>query len=236
MTGRRTWMRRVATVGVVLTACGLAGAGSASASSGTAAPQGDLLGLNALVGGVTTALTGPQQETGGAAARPAGEANTEDGLAGTVSKLPLLGPILGPIVGPVVAGLPLLGNADKPAAAESPAQPEKPGAPAPAKDNGTVDRGKTPVAKPEMSPVGSTWTAPRNAGTVHESSEGSGGVAGAAAEAIRSVSSLLPETAAGKVGMGAAAVGLIVLGGIAVAGAAGAAGAAGRRGLVGGAW
>jgi hypothetical protein len=243
MTGRRTWVRRVATVGVVLTVAGVAGAGSASASSSTAATQGDLLGLNALVGGVTAALTGSQATSGGddSATRPAGKsisttaAVTEGtGLAGTVEKLPLVGPLLGSVVADLG-----LGETEKPApvVAPQPAKPAKPAvAPAPAKDKGTTDRAVTPVRKPQMSPTGSTWTAPR-VGTVDEpASSPLGGVAESAADVVRSVSALLPETTAGKAGVGAAAVALIVLGGVAVAGAAGAAGAAGRRGLVGGAW
>lgn len=242
MTGRRIWMRRVATVGVALTVCGIAGVGSASASSTTTAAQDDLLGLNALVGGVTAALTGPQENSGGggSAARPAGgsdptslTASEGTGLAGTVEKLPLLGPILAPAVADLG-----LGEIEKSApAAPSVAKPEK-FAPAPVKDNGKAERATTPVTKGQRSPAGSTWTAPRNAGTVENPSGGSGigAVGGAAADVVRSVSAVLPETAAGKAGMGAAAVALIVLGGVAVAGAAGAAGAAGRRGLVGGAW
>lgn len=238
MTGHRTWMRRIVTVGAVLTVCSVAGAGSASASS-PSTQQNDLLGLNALVGGVTAVLTGPQS---GAAARPAGESTTTTkvttdgtGLAGTVEKLPLVGPLLGSVVADLG-----LGDTEKPAPAvvapEKPAKPAAPAAPAPVKNDGKVDREKSPIAKPQMSPVGSTWTAPR-VGTVDEPAGGPlGGVAESAAEVVRSVSALLPETTAGKAGVGAAAVGLIVLGGIAVAGAAGAAGAAGRRGLVGGAW
>lgn len=238
MTGHRTWMRRVAAVGVVLTACSVTGAASASASSSQAA-QDDLLGLNRLVGGVTAALTGPQEEASAAgqtqSAAPA--ARTDEGLSGTVEELPLLGPVLAP----VVEELPLLGSSDAPAAPAIPAPVARanpaPTKPAPLENAGKADSAQRPISRPEMSPVGSTWTAPRNVGTSREPSPASGGgVSGAAADVVRSVSALLPESATGKAGVGAAAVALIVLGGVAVAGAAGAAGAAGRRQLVGGAW
>ncbi len=239
MTGHRARIRRIATVGAVLAVCTGAGAASASASS-SQAQQNDLLGLGALLGGVTETLIGPpaaSAEKPAKATKPAVEVRTEStSLAGTISKLPLLGSILAP----VVAELPLLGDTDKPApAVVAPAKPSKPAPAAPVKNAGKAESVQKPViSKPEMSPVGSTWTAPRNAGTVNEPTGGSGGggVTGAAADVVRSVSALLPETAAGKAGMGAAALALIVLGGVAVAGAAGAAGAAGRRSLIGGAW
>lgn len=242
MTGHKTWMRRVATVGVLLVVASAAGAASASAASDSQAPKNDLLGLNALVsgvtdtltktpegepallGGVTAAPTGSQQ---GAATRPAA-VHTDESLSGTVKKLPLLGGLLGG----VVDGLGL-GSADEPAPA-APATPVKPAAPV--KNSGKAESSNKPSMGPQMSPVGSTWTAPRNAGTVEPAGGPGRGVAGTAVDVVRSLSSVLPETAAGKAGVGAAAVALIVLGGVAVAGAAGAAGAAGRRQLVGGAW
>lgn len=230
MTGQKTWMRRVAAVGVLLVVASAVGAASASAASDSQAPKNDLLGLNALVSGVTDTLTktpeGKPQLLGGVA---------DGGLEGTVKKLPLLGGLLGG----VVDGLGL-GSADEPAPAAKPAAPAKP-AVVPVKGSGKAESSNRPSMGPQMSPVGSTWTAPRNAGTVEPAGpkgmDGVGrGVAGTAVDIVRSLSSALPDTAAGKAGVGAAAVALIVLGGVAVAGAAGAAGAAGRRQLVGGAW
>ncbi|MGQ0464403.1 MAG: hypothetical protein ACT4QG_03680 [Sporichthyaceae bacterium] len=237
-------MRRVATVGVLLVVASAAGAATAAASE-TQAPKNDLLGLNALVSGVTDTLTktpeGEQQLLGGVTAALAGSqqgaaarsASADGGLDGTVEKLPLLGGLLGGLVD----GLGL-GSDEEPAAVAKPVAPAKP---APAKAGVLAESVKKPVAGPEMSPDGSTWTMPRNAGTVEPAGGPDrgfldGGGAGTAVDVVRSLSSVLPETAAGKAGVGAAAVALIVLGGVAVAGAAGAAGAAGRRQLVGGAW
>jgi hypothetical protein len=217
---------RAAIVVASVALCGVAGAGSASAATMPAAePQTDVLGLGQLLGGLTDGLT---DTLGLGATAPVGaDAGDESpSLAKIISGLPLLGPTLGG----VVDSLPLLGSgapAAGPTGSGSP--PAKPG---PATSSGHHSSTSTVTRN------GSTWTAPKPPGLMDTSSSGGSshhGMDGAAAT-VRNVASLLPQTTAGKAGLGAAALALIVLGGVAVTGAAGAAGAAGRREFIGGAW
>jgi hypothetical protein len=215
--------------------CGIAGAGSASAATEPAAvPQSsDLLNLGPLLSGLTDGLTdvtsgltdtlGLKKTTAPVGADAVDESS---GLVKVVRDLPLLGPALGG----VVDSLPLLGSGAP--AAGSTGSGSSPAKPATATSNGHHHGTKT------VSRTGSTWTAPMppalqdsgSGGSSHHSS------IGGAAATVRNVASMLPEGAAAKAGLGAAALALIVLGGVAVTGAAGAAGAAGRREFIGGAW
>jgi hypothetical protein len=213
---------RAAVVIASVAVFGVAGAGSASAATVPAAePQAGVLGLGQLLDGLTDTLG-----LGTTAPAPADAGDESPSLAQIVSGLPVLGPTLGG----VVDSLPLLGSG-APAAGStgSGSSPGKPGATSSGhhKSTGTVARN------------GSTWTAPKPPGLLNtpstdDSSHSSGG--GGASAAVRNVASLLPQSTAGKAGLGAAALALIVLGGVAVTGAAGAAGAAGRREFIGGAW
>jgi hypothetical protein len=213
---------RAAIVVASVALCGVAGAGSASAATvPTSEPQADVLNLGRLLDGLTDTL-----ELGTTAPAPADAGDESPSLAKIVSGLPLLGPTLGG----VVDSLPLLGSG-APAAGStgSGSPPGKPGA----TSSGHHDSTRT-VAR-----TGSTWTAPKPPGLMNvPSSDGSShhSEMGGAAAAVRNVASLLPQSTAGKAGLGAAAMALIVLGGVAVTGAAGAAGAAGRREFIGGAW
>jgi hypothetical protein len=147
-------------------------------------------------------------------------------LAKVVRGLPLLGPALGG----VVDSLPLLGSGAPAAGSTGSGSP--PADPAPATSNGHHKGTKVATR------TGSTWTAPKPPGLLDTSAGGGShhhGV-GDATATVRNVASLLPQSTAGKAGLGAAALALIVLGGVAVTGAAGAAGAAGRREYIGGAW
>jgi len=236
---RVTSGRRAAVVVTTIALCGVAGVGTASAATEpAAAPQsGDLLNLAPLVSGLTESLadvTGGLTDTLGlqktTAPVGADAVDESSGLVKVVRDLPLLGPALGG----VVDSLPLLGSGAP--AAGSTGSGSSPAVPAPATSNGHHKGTKT------VSRTGSTWTAPTPPGLMNTAS-GSGSTShhhgvgvGDAAAAVRNVASLLPESAAGKAGLGAAALALIVLGGVAVTGAAGAAGAAGRREYIGGAW
>jgi hypothetical protein len=229
---------RAAVVVTTIALCGVAGAGSASAATEpAAAPQSaDLLNLAPLVSGLTDGLagvTGGLTDTLGltktTAPVGADAVDESSGLVKVVRDLPLLGPALGG----VVDSLPLLGSGAP--AAGSTGSGSSPAKPAPATSNGHHRTTST------VSRTGSTWTAPTQPGLLDSGGGVSGGSShhhgvGDAGAAVRNVASLLPESAAGKAGLGAAALALIVLGGVAVTGAAGAAGAAGRREFIGGAW
>jgi hypothetical protein len=216
--------------------CGIAGAGSASAATEPAAvPQStDLLNLGPLLSGLTDGLT---DVTGGltgtlglkktTAPVGADAGDESSGLVKVVRGLPLLGPALGG----VVDSLPLLGSGAP--TAGSTGSGSSPAKPATTTSNGH-HTGTTTVSR-----TGSTWTAPMPPGLMDTSgssdSSHHSGLENAAAR-VQNMASLLPQSAAGKAGLGAAALALIVLGGVAVTGAAGAAGAAGRREFIGGAW
>jgi hypothetical protein len=216
--------------------CGVAGAGSASAATTepAAAPQSaDLLNLGPLLAGVTDGLT---EVTGGLTDTLGLKKTTASVGADAGDESPSLGkvirdlPLLGPALGGVVDSLPLLG-AGAPAAGST-SSGSSPAEPAPTTSNG--HHSTTTVSR-----TGSTWTAPMLPGLT--GSGVSGGSShhhglGDAAATVRNMASLLPESAAAKAGLGAAALAFIVLGGVAVTGAAGAAGAAGRRDFIGGAW
>jgi hypothetical protein len=182
-------------------------------------------GLTDVTGGLTDTL-GLQKTTAPVAADAGDESS---GLAKVIRDLPLLGPALGG----VVDSLPLLGSGAPAAGSTGSGSP--PAKPAPATSNGH----HTSTDTTKASRTGSTWTAPMPPGLMDTSVSGGSShhsAVGDASATVQRVASLLPESAAGKAGLGAAALALIVLGGVAVTGAAGAAGAAGRREFIGGAW
>jgi hypothetical protein len=203
--------RRLLIVCAATAVCGALGAGPAAAA--TTEPT-DLLGLGQLLNSLkqqpaATTNSTTQSPTLGSA------------LGTTLTDLP----VLGPVVTPVVKALPIL-NSPTPAKHTAPAAATTP----------TPDTAKRTTVQP-AAPTGSTWTAPRTATTdpapVIPPSHGSGIDP---AQIVPKLMSLLPTAAASKAEVGAAAVALIILGGVAVAGAAGAAGAAGRRQFIGGPW
>lgn len=236
MSINRKSSRRVLIVCAAVVMCGALGAGPAAAASTPSSPStpeaksdpaGDLLGLGALLG--ATNLVASDQ--------PAVQPVTGS-LAGVTNALRGL-PVLGPVVGGVADDtLPLLGvgTSGKPVTA----------APAPVSGAGAAAAGVVPKAAvgplasvASVARPGSTWTAPHTAGSgdsapvksaPHET------VISAARHIAANVASMVPSTASGRAEMGAAAVALIVLGGVAIAGAAGAAGFVSRRQIVGGPW
>jgi hypothetical protein len=207
--------RRMLIVCTATTACGALGAGPAAAASTNST---DLLGLGKLLG----SLTQPSPVATNSTTPP-------PNLGSTLSGLPVLGPVITPVITPVVKALPLLGS-------PAPAKP----ATVPTTPKTTPDTSERTATVQPAAPSGSTWTAPRtmtvDPAPVAQHSDHSDPVANAGQAIKSALSHVLPATAAGKAELGAAAVALIILGGVAVAGAAGAAGAAGRRQFIGGPW
>jgi hypothetical protein len=212
--------RRLLIVSTAVTVCGVLGAGSAAAA--TTSDSEDLLGL----GGLLNSLTLPVTQTLQPALAPNSD-NSSPTLGSTLESLP----VLGPVVTPLVKALPLL-------TAQAPTKSSSTPARVPT-TSGTSTMQRAMSTKP-ASQTGSTWTAPRivtpdPAPPVTNSDPGGGG--GISLPSLPGgLKSFLPNTAAGKAELGAAAIALIILGGVAVAGAAGAAGATGRRQFVGGPW
>ncbi|HEX3610258.1 MAG TPA: hypothetical protein VHU88_01085, partial [Sporichthyaceae bacterium] len=133
-------------------------------------------------------------------------------------------PVLGPVVTPLVEDLPILGGKATPAVSPSTPTSTAPTPTAPA----TVH-----MTTPQVAVPGSTWTkrsTPSDPGTISPSHNNDPGD-----QPSLNPFTYVPHISA-KAEVGAAAVALIILGGVAVAGAAGAAGAAGRRQFVGGPW
>jgi hypothetical protein len=200
--------RRVLIVCTTATVCGAWVAGPAAAAS---TDSTDLLGL----GGLVSSLTQPQP----AAAAPHSASTSNSSLVDTLESLPILGPVLKPVVNSV----PLLGSGTN-------STPSTPAAPVPA--GNIANR----IPTTQLPATGSTWTMshvadPAPAAQVQkppaDAGDGSSG-------GLFHLPSL--PVVAGKTELGVAALALIILGGVAVAGAAGAAGAAGRRQFVGGPW
>jgi len=210
--------RRLLIVSTAVTVCGVMGAGSAAAA--TTSDSDDLLGL----GGLLNSLALPVTQTLQPALAPHSD-NSSPTLGSTLESLP----VLGPVVTPVVKALPLLTATTPKSSSTAPATP-----------SGGTTTHRTTTTKP-AGQIGSTWTAPRTmtpdpAPVVNPTPLSSGPGESAVQKVQNVVNSLLPTTTAGKAELGAAAVALIILGGVAVAGAAGAAGATGRRQFVGGPW
>ncbi|HEX3827885.1 MAG TPA: hypothetical protein VHV82_11500 [Sporichthyaceae bacterium] len=212
--------RRLLIVSTAVTVCGVLGAGSAAAA--TTSDSEDLLGL----GGLLNSLTLPVTQTLQPALAPNSD-NSSPTLGSTLESLP----VLGPVVTPLVKALPLLTAQAPTKSSSTPAKPLTTG-------GGTTTH-RTTTAQP--TDMGSTWTAPRivtpDPAPVITPSQISSDPGDSPAQQVQNmVKNLLPTTAAGKAELGAAAIALIILGGVAVAGAAGAAGATGRRQFVGGPW
>jgi hypothetical protein len=241
--------RRVLIVCAATAACGMTiGVGPASAASTAPTTNGGLLGLGTLVNGLTTGVSNTLSDALAPAAAtthsspataqqststPAQSSDSSSKSSGadtvTASAAPLsLGsvleslPVLGPVVTPLVEDLPILGGKATPAVS-----PSTPTSTAPV--SATVHS----VTTPQADPRGSTWTYSTPAKTTPV-------VPAPGSDDPNPVSPILHgfinNLTSGKAEVGAAAVALIILGGVAVAGAAGAAGAAGRRQFVGGPW
>jgi hypothetical protein len=241
--------RRVLIVCAATAACGMTiGVGPASAASTAPTNNGGLLGLGTLVDGLTTGVSNTlsdalapatatthaspataQQSTSTPAQSSDSSSKSSGADTVTASAAPLsLGsvleslPVLGPVVTPLVEDLPILGGKATPAVSPSP-----PTSTAPV--SAIVH-----MSTPQAAAPGSTWTrsTPSVPAAIPPSkyNDNRGGLPGAL-----NPSHYLPSLS-GKAEVGAAAVALIILGGVAVAGAAGAAGAAGRRQFVGGPW
>jgi hypothetical protein len=242
--------RRVLIVCAATAACGMTiGVGPASAASTAPTTNGGLLGLGTLVSGLTTGVSNTlsdalaptvatthsspatAQQSASTPAQPSDSSSKSSGAdTVTASAAPLsLGsvleslPVLGPVVTPLVEDLPILGGKATPAIS-----PSTPTSTAPV--SATVHS----VTTPQADPKGSTWTYSTPAKTTPVvPSPGGGGDPNPGSPILHG---LINSLASGKAEVGAAAVALIILGGVAVAGAAGAAGAAGRRQFVGGPW
>ena len=246
--------RRVLIVCAATAACGAIGAVPASAAS---TDSEGLLGLNHLVNGLTNTLApalGAQPTTGAtvqshvvpASGGGSGTAQASTGASSsdttiTASAAPKsLGsvleglPILGPVVTPLVEDVPILGGKSSSAPTSSDPTSSNP-----------TSTGSSPgimhLTTPQDSAKGSTWTYSNTAtgaapvvkapGNTSDNGNGYPGL-----PSLPDPSKIFPALVAAKAEVGAAAVALIILGGVAVAGAAGAAGAAGRRQFVGGPW
>jgi hypothetical protein len=236
--------RRVLIVCAATAACGMTiGVGPASAASAAPTNNGGLLGLGTLVNGLTTgvsntlstalapaAATAQQSTTPASTAATSSDSSSKSSGSSTVtaSAAPLsLGsvleslPVLGPVLTPLVEDVPILGGKATPAISPSTPSGSTPAAPA------TVH-----MTTPQADPKGSTWTRSTPAKTTPVvPSSGSGDE-----NPVSPLQGLINTVTSGKAEVGAAAVALIILGGVAVAGAAGAAGATGRRQFVGGPW
>jgi hypothetical protein len=216
--------RRLLIVCTAVGVCGVLGAGPAAAA--TTSDSDDLLGL----GGLLNSLTAPVTQT----LAPALVANSATAPTPTLGSTLEDLPVLGPVVTPVVKALPLLSATTPTRSSSTPVKP-------PTTSGGTTTHRVT-TTTPASPITGSTWTAPRTATADPaplqntDNGGGNGGGSSILPSLPGGLTSLLPTTPAGKAELGAAAVALIVLGGVAVAGAAGAAGATGRRQFVGGPW
>jgi hypothetical protein len=244
--------RRVLIVCAATAACGMTiGVGPASAASTAPTTNGGLLGLGTLVSGLTTGVSNTlsdalaptvatthsspatAQQSASTPAQPSDSSSKSSGAdTVTASAAPLsLGsvleslPVLGPVVTPLVEDLPILGGKATPAIS-----PSTPTSTSTAPVSAIVHSATTPQA----GALGSTWTRSTPADTapvVQPHTSGSND-----SPITRLPGDILSGLKSGKAEVGAAAVALIILGGVAVAGAAGAAGAAGRRQFVGGPW
>ncbi|MGQ0625354.1 MAG: hypothetical protein ACT4PP_11995 [Sporichthyaceae bacterium] len=249
---RTRYPRRRLAAAAVSVALGTAALSLAGASGAAAAPEdrSGLLGsalatLDDTLGDTVNVLPPVLGDlfgdlSGGAAPRSGDEGGSKPrakGLLGdttaalkdTTAELPLLGPALSGTVDELGESVPVLDPAPvtteaKPPATKGAVRPERP------------VQGAETVRGP-----GVTWTMPMMtdpaavAPVAGENDAPGGDNSGSFVPILDKVLSVLPSTAVGaaQLGVGAATVALIVLGGIAITGAAGAASVVGRRDLAG---